>query len=330
MPVIVAGVAVLVLAVVLFAGALGGVLGAALPGGGDAACQTGPGRAAIAQIPAAYLQAYVKAGAEYGIPWNVLAAVGAMESDHGRGNGSGVRSGRNSAGAAGPMQFVSGTWDGYGVDGDHDGKKDVYDSADAIPAAARLLKANGAPEHMERALFAYNHSDIYVKKVLAQAAAYGKDAGAASCPVVPVAASGRAAVAVRAALRYLGTPYSWGGGGPNGPSTGIAQGAGIVGFDCSGLTLYAWHQAGISIPRTSQDQWSTLPHVPAGREAPGDLVFFKGALGSMSRPGHVGLVLGGGKMIEAPHTGARVRISSIRTRSDLVGYARPGTGSGTA
>ncbi|MBO2454353.1 C40 family peptidase [Actinomadura barringtoniae] len=330
MPLAILAAAAFVL-VSLFLGALGGALGATFSNGpGEGLmCQTTPGKAA-AQIPANYLAAYAKAGAEYGISWNVLAAVGAVESDHGRGRGSGIRSGRNSAGAAGPMQFISGTWDGYGVDGNHDGKKDVYDPADAIPAGARLLKANGAPEHMERALFAYNHSDIYVKKVLAQAAAYGKDAGAASCPVVPVAASGRAAVAMRAALRYLGTPYSWGGGGSDGPTSGIAQGAGIVGFDCSGLTLYAWHQAGVSIPRTSQDQWATLPHVPAGREAPGDLVFFQGALGTMSQPGHVGLVLGGGKMIEAPHTGARVRISSIRTRSDLVGYARPGTGPYTA
>ncbi|MFG1998641.1 NlpC/P60 family protein [Spirillospora sp. NPDC048911] len=320
-----AAVAAFVL-VALFIGALSGTLGGTVTGGaGDEAwCQTAPGKVAASQIPARYLALYVKAATAYGIPWNVLAAVGAVESDHGRGEGSGIRSGRNHAGAAGPMQFISGTWDAYKVDGNRDTKKDVYDPADAIPSAARLLKANGAPQHMKRALFAYNHANWYVTKVLDQAATYHRDAGTAACPAVPPA-SGRAAVAVRAALRWLGTPYSWGGGGLNGPSEGFGRGAGINGFDCSGLTRYAWHQAGISIERTSQRQWTTLPHVPAGREAPGDLVFFKGSLGTMSNPGHVGIALGGGRMIEAPSTGLKVRVSSVRERSDLVGYARPGT-----
>ncbi|SEG26616.1 Transglycosylase SLT domain-containing protein [Thermomonospora echinospora] len=298
-----------------------GTLGAILPGGGDAACQTAPGRTAQADVPPAYLALYLKAAAQYGIPWNVLAAIGDAESDHGRGTGPGITSGTNHAGAAGPMQFLRSTWAAFGVDGNGDGRKNIYDPTDAIPAAARYLKHNGAPAHLERALHRYNHADWYVKKILRRAAEYGE--GGSACPDVPIAATGRAAIAVKAALRWLGTPYSWGGGGLNGPTRGIARGAGIVGFDCSGLTRYAWHQAGVTIPRISQDQWKTLPHVPAGQEHPGDLVFFRGSGGTSGSPGHVGLVIGRGRMVEAPRTGLKVRISSIRNRSDLVGYARP-------
>lgn len=310
----IAAVAVLLLAV--FLAVIGGMAGTAAPG--VAACQPAPGPTATAQIPADYLALYVKAGAEYGLPWPVLAAIGAVESDHGRGPGAGIRAGTNPAGAAGPMQFMPGTWQTYGVDGNGDGRRDVYDPADAIPAAARLLRANGAPADMERAIYAYNHADWYVRKVMDRAATYG-----VLCADVSVA-TGRAAVAVRAALRWVGTPYSWGGGGLSGPTEGFGRGAGIVGFDCSGLTRYAWYQAGVLLPRTSQEQWRTLPHIPAGAVAPGDLVFFKGALGTATAPGHVGIVLGDGRMIEAPRTGLSVRVSPIGGRADLVGYARPG------
>lgn len=315
----IAALALMVLA--LLVGTLGAVLGA--KGGGDGPCQTTPGRTATTDIPPAYLALYVKAGTEYGIPWTVLAAIGDAESDHGRGPGSGIRSGTNHMGAAGPMQFMPGTWRAYRIDGNGDGRYDVYDPADAIPAAARYLKANGAPAHMKRAIFAYNHADWYVRKVLRRAAEYGRDADASACAAVPAPASERAAVALRAAMRWLGTPYSWGGGDLHGPTKGFGRGAGIVGFDCSGLTRYAWHQAGVTLPRTSQEQWRAVPHVPAGQERPGDLVFFKGSGGTEDAPGHVGLVLDNGRMIEAPRTGLKVRVHPFRHRSDLVGYARP-------
>jgi murein DD-endopeptidase MepM/ murein hydrolase activator NlpD len=70
------------------------------------------------------------------------------------------------------MQFMPGTWAGYGVDGNGDGRKSVMDPEDAIPGAARLLSVNGAPANWERALFAYNHADWYVRQVLAQAERY--------------------------------------------------------------------------------------------------------------------------------------------------------------
>jgi membrane-bound lytic murein transglycosylase B len=108
----------------------------------------------------------------------VLAAVGKVESDHGRTPLPGVRSGWNAAGAAGPMQFGIGVgragnaWARYGADFDHDGRRSVYDPGDAIPAAARYLCAAGAPGRLDRALYAYNHSWTYVAKVKNLAARY--------------------------------------------------------------------------------------------------------------------------------------------------------------
>ncbi|MCP2342005.1 C40 family peptidase [Actinomadura rupiterrae] len=317
-----AGAGLLGLVLVAMLGALGVTLGTA-DNGGAQGCQGLPGRAA-ASIPATYLALYIKAGAKYGVPWSVLAAVGKAESDHGRGPGSGIRSGTNAVGAAGPMQFLPSTWNSFGVDGDADGTRDVYNPADAIFSAANYLRHNGAPERMRQALFAYNHDQNYVTGILAQAAAYAQDADPSACAAGPLGpVSGRAGVAVRAALRWLGTPYSWGGGGPGGPSRGSGRGAGTVGFDCSSLMLYAWHQAGLALPRTSQEQWTALPHVPPGREQPGDLAFFAGAGGTQQAPGHVGMVIGGGRMVEAPHTGEHVRVSSYQARSDLVGFGRP-------
>src|SRR5689334_2503257 len=123
MPLVIgAFVGILVLMAVLVA-----VIGAAIPGSGNAGamCQPEAG-AGTESIPAPYLALYRKAGAEYEIGWNVLAAVGKVESDHGRGPGSGIRTGTNSAGAAGPMQFLTGTWKAFGVDGDNDGRRNVY------------------------------------------------------------------------------------------------------------------------------------------------------------------------------------------------------------
>jgi cell wall-associated NlpC family hydrolase len=135
-------------------------------------------------------------------------------------------------------------------------------------------------------------------------------------------ASGRGALVVRAALRWLGTPYSWGGGTVSGPSLGIAQGAGIRGFDCSGLALHAWNRAGIRLDHWTGTQWTSGPHIPTGRLRPGDLVFFGSDPAQPSTIHHVGIYIGRGQMVEAPYTGARVRVSSI-WRPDLVGATRP-------
>ncbi len=305
------------------------VLGAVLPGSGagGGACQPALGES-VGDIPPAYLNFYRAAASRYGIGWHLLAAVGKVESDHGRGTGPGIASGRNHAGAAGPMQFMPGTWAAFGVDGDHDGRKDVYDPADAVPAAARYLKHGGAPARVRAALFQYNHSRAYVDKVLRQARAYARDGAgqleaahpeAAQSGATPAACGGgypalppgpAAAKAITYARAQLGKPYVWGATGPRA-------------FDCSGLTYAAYRAAGITIPRVSGAQWQHGPRIPAGREQPGDLVFFNSGPGtSTSNPGHVGLVVGGGKMVAAPHTGTVVQVQSYR-RSTLLGFTRP-------
>jgi hypothetical protein len=134
--------------------------------------QLAPSRAATTDIPPSYLRRYRTAvGRCAGLSWAVLAAVGKVESDHGRSRLPGVRSGWNQAGAAGPMQFGIGVgragnaWARYGGDFDRDGRTSVYDPGDAIPAAADYLCAYGAPHRLERALFAYNRSWSYVTRV---------------------------------------------------------------------------------------------------------------------------------------------------------------------
>jgi hypothetical protein len=143
------------------------------------ASQAPPSAAVRADIPASYLPLYQQAARRCpGLSWAVLAAIGKVESDHGRSRLPGVRSGWNAAGAAGPMQFGIGVgrsgnaWARYGADFDHDGRRSVYDPGDAIPTAARYLCATGAPRRLDRALYAYNHSWAYVAKVKTIAARY--------------------------------------------------------------------------------------------------------------------------------------------------------------
>jgi membrane-bound lytic murein transglycosylase B len=130
-----------------------------------AAGQPSPSPAAVANIPARYVRLYRTAGAHYRIPWPVLAAIGKVESDHGRTRLPGVRSGSNRAGACGPMQLgcvpgskAGNAWARYG-------HGNVYDPSAAIPAAARYLVDHGARRNLDRALFAYNHSWSYVARV---------------------------------------------------------------------------------------------------------------------------------------------------------------------
>jgi hypothetical protein len=120
--------------------------------------------------PATYRELY-QLSARYcpGLSWTVLAAIGQVESGHGRNVGP------SSAGALGPMQFLPSTWVSYGVDGDGDGKADIMSAYDAVPAASLYLCHNGAGrggQALYDAVFAYNHADWYVREVLDLAARY--------------------------------------------------------------------------------------------------------------------------------------------------------------
>jgi hypothetical protein len=144
-----------------------------------------PTQAAAADIPRHYLALYRQAGrgqlwrtrqgSRYAA-WSVLAAIGKVESDHGRSSAPGVRGGVNRFGCcAGPMQFnlhngPPSTWNTYG-------RGNPYDPTDAIPAAARLLRANGAPGQLDQAIYAYNHSWTYVAQVKQLARRYSTQRG---------------------------------------------------------------------------------------------------------------------------------------------------------
>ncbi|MFI7633362.1 lytic murein transglycosylase [Nonomuraea sp. NPDC049400] len=122
--------------------------------------------------PGSYLELYKAAATRCpGLSWTVLAAIGQVESSHGRNNGP------SSAGALGPMQFMPATWKHYGVDGDGDGKRDIWSPYDAVPGAANYLCANGAGrggEKLRKAIWFYNHSWDYVNKVMGIAQAYAR------------------------------------------------------------------------------------------------------------------------------------------------------------
>ncbi|HVV74615.1 MAG TPA: bifunctional lytic transglycosylase/C40 family peptidase [Mycobacteriales bacterium] len=249
-----------------------------------------PTSIATSQIPADYLTLYQAAAQRCPMPWTILAAVGQGESDQGRDPGP------SPTGALGPMQFEPATWAEWGVDGDGDGKRDPRDPADAISAAADYLCSLGVDKNPHNALVAYNCGNSgpacqtasagYAATVLAIAASYGTTT--ATSPV--------AQQAVQVALAQLGTPYVWGGESK-------------AGFDCSGLVQFAYARAGLALPRTAQDQYNDTAHLPAEAELqPGDLVFFGAGPHAVD---HVGIALGDGRMVDAPHTGADVRYDTI-------------------
>ncbi|MEU6728760.1 bifunctional lytic transglycosylase/C40 family peptidase [Nonomuraea wenchangensis] len=288
---------------------------------------------ATSDIPDDYLKLYKEYGKRIGVQWNILAAVGKRETDHGRSTLPGVRSGTNSAGAAGPMQFLISTWGGkarvpvetpftgYASDGDGDGIGDVYNPADAILGAARMLKRNGAPENVRQALFVYNRAWWYVDQVEEIARKYAKSGDVKvppqaeeECdePLIEAAPTTVVAKILAYALAQRGKPYLWGGTGPDA-------------FDCSGVIYAAYRSAGLQIPRTTFGQWPFGVRVLEGQEQPGDLVFFNAGPGtSANNPGHVGLVVSKGKMLEARCTlCGPIKVTSYSARGNRIGFTRP-------
>jgi cell wall-associated NlpC family hydrolase len=152
----------------------------------------------------------------------------------------------------------------------------------------------------------------YLAALAAQRAALEQaqqNAAASQVPLVAPPVNGSAAaVAVRAAESVVGVQYVWGAADPS------------VGFDCSGLTSWAWAQAGVYIPHSSSAQYSSLPHVALSDVQPGDLIFYYSPIS------HVALYVGGGQIVHARHPGpgGQVQYSSMYGYSTPVGAARPG------
>jgi cell wall-associated NlpC family hydrolase len=286
-----AGAAVLVAAGL--AALLGGVgLSAGLGSAQDGPQQEAPTALATGSIPATYLSWFQQAALSCpGLPWTVLAGIGQVESSDGTSTLPGVHSGANFAGAEGPMQFEPATFASYATVGPRGANPpSPYDPVDAIWSAARMLCDDGAaqPGGLPGAIFAYNHSIAYVEQVMATAASYGSSQGAPS---------GVAAFVINAAESYVGTPYVWGGENPG------------VGFDCSGLVQWVFAEAGVEVPRVAQDQYDATVHLaPGATLEPGDLVFFGPSTQAIE---HVGIYVGNGEMVDAPHTGAFVRIEPM-------------------
>jgi cell wall-associated NlpC family hydrolase len=120
------------------------------------------------------------------------------------------------------------------------------------------------------------------------------------------------------AMSQLGVQYVWGGGNGGGPSTGIPDAFGSsldrVGFDCSGLMQYAFDGVGVDLPRVSRNQFNAGRKIPVSEVRPGDMVFYQSSGAPIH---HVAMYIGDGKMIEAPYTGASVRVTPMRTRGLL-------------
>ncbi len=113
---------------------------------------------------------------------------------------------------------------------------------------------------------------------------------------------------IRRAMSQIGVPYSWGGGSAAGPSRGIDSGSGTVGFDCSGIVLFAFAGVGIKLPHYSGDQYNAGRKVPVALMRRGDVIFY-----GPNASQHEALYLGQGMMLEAPYTGSDVHVSAVRT-----------------
>jgi len=134
--------------------------------------------------------------------------------------------------------------------------------------------------------------------------------------------SSAAQTAINAGMRYIGIPYAWGGGGSWGPGPGQDPDRGVIGFDCSGLTQYAYARAGIAIPRNSRAQYAQLPKVGRAALRPGDLVFWATDPSRPTTIHHVAIYLGGDRILEAPESGKTVRTTAMRW-GHYAGAVRP-------
>ncbi|WP_405135099.1 NlpC/P60 family protein [Nocardia sp. NBC_01388] len=266
-----------------------------------------PSQEAVSDIPPTMLVLYQRAATACpGLDWSVLAGIGEVETDHGRSTLPGVSSGENFAGAAGPMQFLAPTFDSvasrHPMPADGASPPSRYNPADAVYAAAYYLCDSGAPGDVYSAIFSYNHADWYVKEVLDQATAYRSQAPTGTGDCGSVRGTDRASLVLAFACSQLGQPYVWGGDGPqvNG------------GWDCSGLTKAAYAAVGLSLPRTAADQYHAGPVIPESALRAGDLVFY----GTADNIHHVGLYLGGGKIVNAPTFDVPVQVQDLHYSGD--------------
>ncbi|WP_037888864.1 NlpC/P60 family protein, partial [Streptomyces sp. NRRL S-87] len=265
---------------------------------------------------------------------------------------------RSDAGAKGPAQFVDGTWATYGRDDDGNGESSPFDIGDAVMAQGRYMcsllgdaKKSGYPGDtrglalagynagwgavirfggVPPATFAEGQTYTYVRVILADLIRFqGTDS-------LDVTGHGSGPDALRRAAARMGTPYSWGGGGPDGPSIGFCDGINgylngkcsasvTVGFDCSSLVQYAYWPS-THLARTAAAQYGQTSDRPIARSQlkVGDLLFW--SHGGSASIYHVAIYAGDGTILHAPKTGRTVTVQSIDTAmpsSDYYGATRP-------
>jgi cell wall-associated NlpC family hydrolase len=298
---------------------------------------SGPSALALSEIPPFLLPHYEAAPACAGLPWQVVAAIGWVESRHGEGrvdpatgdawppilgpalDGTGgdaavpatPASTANTGDpvwdhAVGPMQFLTSTFDAWAVDASGGPAPSPNNAFDAIATAGRYL-CDGAAQlgSLDAAIRRYNDSATYAADVLAKAFAYGMTV-AGSSPTGTLGPDQAVGVTVAAsitpvlafAVSQLGKPYQWGATGPDS-------------YDCSGLTQASYAAAGISIGRSTTQQATDGAAVDwlAQPLTPGDLIFT--ASGDGQPLGHVGMAIDATHWIAAPYTGTVVQIAPI-------------------
>ena len=208
-------------------------------------------------------------------------------------------------------------------------KNDAVDARSAAVAAQTHASQalTGAGVYKQQALVLVARAEGALGSAVHSAASMEKAAAAARAAAKRVRTgtirNDAAAIAIHWAFQEIGVPYSWGGGTNDGPSLGFAQGANTVGFDCSGLTMFAYHKAGIQLGHYTGSQWDQGKRITSMADLqPGDLMYFAYDTSDPSTIHHVALYLGNGMMISAPQTGEVVKVSSA-SRSDFIGATRP-------
>jgi len=196
--------------------------------------------------------------------------------------------------------------------------------AEAAAAEAQAAAAEARAAAAGRLQDAQAAAAVRQQQATAAAAAAQRASAPSYVPAIPSgdggggggnSATGDAQTVINRALFRLGTRYSWGGGNASGPTIGVQDGGVAdsygdyysVGFDCSGLMMYAFAGAGVHLPHFSGYQYTSGTHIPLSQMQPGDMIFYGPGGGE-----HVALYMGNGKMIESPESGEVVKISSVR------------------